>query len=372
MNLRLIFPPYSGIHYDENTNAENPMKKMELDKALDIKLTSIDPSDMSFVADNMQAFFKPFSLDKEILSRLRTLPLASIYGVKGKPYLCPTLKDMYNQFIDEIDYLPTSRKFTSTKLRIEENELSRLEANAYLNLVKGVNKNLPTPIVVFDAFSPENIKSIRENQGTPTTAHPCLYVEDEDLVPFNPKNIAKHYGFPMLDAKTFFKNFMSYHPQKVKLLAKGALSKPKTYTRNVFILNFGEKPLAIWSYNQDFRLREKLEGKHITDIEQALDLAHHDLPIPDLQVWKSVAQSWYERNTHIGAWDEISIRSQQKHIVNTIRHNSVGYDQIWRCAKPEFVAMFHDKVFELTLKKIISTFPYLAEECKRQLEFRNI
>ncbi|MGR5366923.1 hypothetical protein [Photobacterium damselae] len=348
------------------------MTKMTLNKNIDVDIREISHDDYPLYIEKMQEFYKPFAISPEIVQHLKILPLSSIYGNRGKPFLCETLQEMYDQFIDEMDYLPTTRELICSKLKLTPEQLTEAETQAYKNLLKGVNKRLPVPLVVFDGFSIENISNVRSQQQTQTTAHPCIYTPEENLIAFSPKNISKHYGFPMQDAKMFFQNFMKYHPQKVKLLKKGALNTSSTSLRNVFMLNIGEEPMVMWSYSQDLSQRKRIEEKGLSDIDLAMEIAHHELPIADLQVWKNAAKGWFERRYPENKWSELSVKQQQRHIVNCIRHNSVGYDRIWRSAKPELIKEFHHRVFEQTLKQIMCQFPYLAEECKRQLNEREL
>lgn len=348
------------------------MTKLTLNKNMDIDVAPIDPNNLPLYIEKMQEFFRPFAISTEIVNHLKILPLSSVYGIGGKPLLCKTLQEMFDQFIDEIDYLPSMKEVISAELKMSPEKLAEMEALAYHNLLKGVNKRLPVPVIIYDGLSPENISELRANQGTQTTAHPCIYIDDEDLVSFSPANLVKHYGYPIRDAKIFFQNFRSYHPSKVQLVKKGALLKPRTTTRNIFMLNIGDEPMVMWSYSQDIKQRCQLESKNITDVYAAMDIALHELPINDLQVWKNAAKGWFERKHPDSKWVDLDIKNQQRHIVNCIRHNSVGYDRIWRSAKPELVREFHKRVFEQTLRQIMIQFPYLSEECKRQLNNREI
>lgn len=333
-------------------------------------LTANDIDAIAELTENLQLEFKTYGLTKEVTDYLWLLPLASIYGSRGKPYLGRTLECVKKQFTNEINYFPDQRESQALAIGLSIEEFNELERSAYTKLFKGLDKNLPVPLIVskFRDFQPQS-----KVTTTATTAHPTVFLPEDLSTSFNPKNLQRHYGYNEYHAKLFFKNFKEYFGDntKVYLIKKGGINNNKVYTRNIFVLNVGDIPYSMWSYSQDQAEREKVEKHSNEYLDDILNITAHELPIPDLQTWKRITEGWFER-VKGGVWSELDTKAQQRHIVNVIRHNSVAYDRSWRGVKPELVKQFHDATFDRVLRQILNEFPWLAEECKRQLSDRKL
>ncbi|MDK9790113.1 hypothetical protein [Vibrio sp. D431a] len=342
---------------------------MEAGKHKPETITVNDPETISVITANLTKEFITHGLAKEVKDRLWLLPLASIYGDRGKPYIGSSLQNIKDCFINEIALFPEQRKVHADSLNTTLAEFDAFERTSYESLFKGLDKRLPVPILI------ARLEDLHQSQrrlkaNTTTTAHPTAFLLDEAKTSFNPKNLQRHYGFPESDSKKFFSNFKNYYGDNQVFLVKKSHIK-SLYTRNIFILNLGDEPLAMWSYSQDQSVRRKVEHETAHYLEELLSITTHELPIPDLQTWKNITEGWFTR-VKGGNWNDLDVRAQQRHIVNVIRHNSVAYDRSWRHVEPELVKQFHDAAFDRTLRQILNEFPWLAEECKRQMNERGI
>lgn len=246
------------------------------------------------------------------------------------------------------------------------NKLIELDRALITQLFKGLDKNLSMPVVVRD------LETNHSSHTTLTTAHSMACLNDDDHVAFSPKNIAKHYKWKEADAKVFFKNIKE--STLFTTATKIRLVKPnsKAYYRNVFVSNHSNPNRYMWSFSQNIEERMMVQFDMSSDYSKALELTDRPLPTLSLNSWKDMASRRFERLNPGSKWDELSVADQKRRLVNLIRHNSVSYVDSWSNAEPEHVQHLHDISFERTLKKIMVAYPYLAEECKRQLNTRSI
>lgn len=319
---------------------------------------------------SMDSHFQQYGMDLELSEHLWHMPIASIYGKNGEPNIATTIKSQQDFLLSERDHNDVANigfELFANKMGISVDELIALDKMLITSLFTGVNKSLSVPIVVRD-FD----KSQCAEATTLTTAYSMAYLVDEDHVAFSVKNICKHYGWGEVDAKAFYRNVRSNG------LFSGAnfvrLVKPKSdaYFRNVFVSNFSEPLRYMWSFSQNIAERSMVMFDMSSDYGKALELTDRPLPRLTLNAWKDVCKRRFERLNPSSSWDDLSVADQKRRLVNLIRHNSVSYVDSWANANPEHISHLHAISFERTLKKISTAYPYLSEECKRQMNTRNI
>ncbi|MCY9866454.1 hypothetical protein OTK49_28345 [Vibrio coralliirubri] len=320
---------------------------------------------------SMEAHFDKYGLDPEVADHLWLLPCTSIYGADGAPLLANTLKAQQEALLKENTGYSSGinnegMDKLAMKMGITVDELIDIDKKLITTLFKGLNKSLPMPIIVRDLEKEHSINT------TITTAHPIAYLSDSDHVAFSPKNIAKFYDWTERDAKTFFKNIKQSSLFTTSSVIRLVKPNSGAYFRNVFVANHSNPPRFMWSFSQDINERKLVQFDMSSDYAKALELTDRPLPSLSLSTWKDVAKRRFERLNPNAKWEALDTPDQMRRLVNLIRHNSVSYIDSWATAEPEKVKHLHDISFERTLKKIMATYPYLSEECKRQINSRDI
>lgn len=320
---------------------------------------------------SMDAHFKKYGLDPEIIDHLWHLPCTSIYGKGGAPLVAKTLKTQQEALLKENTGYRNGintegMESLARKMGMSMPELIELDKRLITNLFKGLDKNLSMPVVVRDFEKQHSVNT------TITTAHATAYLSDDDHVAFSPKNIAKHYKWSEKDAKIFFKNIKESTLFTTSTVIRLVKPSAKPYFRNVFVANHSNPPRYMWSFSQDAEERKMVQFDMSSNYEKALEITDRPLPTLSLNAWKDVAKRRFERLNPDAKWDDLDIADQKRRLVNLIRHNSVSYVESWNYADPAHVKYLHDISFERTLKKVMAAYPYLAEECKRQINTRDI
>ncbi|WP_210499573.1 hypothetical protein [Vibrio crassostreae] len=317
----------------------------------------------------MEQHFSKFGLDIEVVDHLWHLPAASIYGVRGEPRLDKTLKSV----IDGIrsDHLspnsPAETAAIAANLKMTVEQVAQLDIMLFELLFKGVNKSLPMPILA--AKMPD---SKLRTETTITTAHSMAYLNDDDHVSLSPKALIKFYKYPEHDAKAIFKNIKTTPLFEAYDAVRLVKPKANAYYRNCYSLNHSNPAMWMWSFTQSYQDRALVQFDMSRDYTKALELTDRPLPSFSLNTWKDIAKRRYERLNADMSWNALSVANQKRRLVNVIRHNSVSYIDSWSNANPEHVKHLHDISFDRTLRKIITEYPYLADECRRQLDDRGI
>lgn len=280
----------------------------------------------------------PYALDEEVVDELMYLPYATIYGKDERPYSPKTLAEAFEIYT-----------FEAT---------SETEKLFYVRLFKGLNKKLPMPVL---------LTSLREHtyegyQQQVTCVYSCCMQDESDIVSFNPKNLMKYLKYTEAEAKLFFKNIRGGHStMKLKML------KSRVALRDNWNVRVNQHPetYSCWSTPRlidGLALDEKFSD---ADMDRIVSLAELPIPITDLATWKRVASKRYERTTG-NSFDELTKDSQNRHIVNCIRHNSI-YSMIWKRSERQISTGAHHIAFDKVCRKIIQTFPSLAKAAREQL-----
>lgn len=321
--------------------------------------------------NSMDAHFEKYGLDPEIIDHLWHLPCASIYGKDGAPLVAKTLNGQQEALLKENTGYRNGINIEgmgslARKMNMSLDDLIELDKKLITDLFKGLDKSLSMPVVVRNFDKEHSINT------TITTAHATAYLLDGDHVAFSPKNIAKYYKWSEKDAKTFFKNIKASTLFTTSTIIRLVKPSAKPYFRNVFVANHSNPPRYMWSFSQDVEERKMVQFDMSSDYQKTLEITDRPLPTLSLNAWKDVAKKRFERLNPNANWDNIATADQKRRLVNLIRHNSVSYVESWSYADPSHVKYLHDISFERTLKKIMAAYPYLAEECKRQINTRDI
>ena len=280
---------------------------------------------------------------------------------------------LYGVLLIRPSTFPSVNNDCSIKTYIAEMNLLGMLSGDSINRVafifKNVDKNLQLPLLLIKRVLSESVSSVEidldlgEAMGNAT----CVAYHDDDVVKVNPKNLMRYCGFPERDAKALFKNLKLIEGQ-IFLTKTNHASKD---VNRLAIYMLDNPPSHSW-YVDDLISGESLEltqGRaSINKIEELM--AEHPLPISDLQIWREITKRWYERNRP-QPWAKLSLQAQKRHIVNMIRHNSIGYTQAYSNVEPELADILHDMAFDAIMRKIANTFPFLRIECQRQWAYRD-
>ncbi|HAS8538343.1 TPA: hypothetical protein I7730_00825 [Vibrio vulnificus] len=319
--------------------------------------------------------FEVYGLAPELTEHLYAIPLFSIYGINGKPLITKTIRDTKARLLLEVYNEPKGEEgFRATyaeSVGLTLDELNALEANVYELMFKGVDPTLPMPIMMHE-FSPMDFKIEGSGKGgTITTAHPVCYSNECDSVTFSVNNLIKHCGYSKQDAQNFYRNIKNnpfYGKRKWRIPKRGKIP----FVHNVFTCNVGEGILCMWSLTQDSDTKKRVHSSERELTELDLHLVQQ-FAVPDIGLtnWKDVCKRWVEREKGFD-WDYLSIQEQQRHLLNTIRHNSIAYNESWRNVEPSKMKEFHDIAFDDITRQVMRLYPWLANECKRQLDSRGL
>lgn len=318
---------------------------------------------------DVETEFEQNSLSDDVTKSLYKVPFFSLDGESGQPSYAETLKSVKDNLLETIKRSMYVRQFHAEQQGITLKDACETELQIITDLFKGLDKNLKTPILLVGLEHCNNPIA----KGIVPNAFPAVFVSNEAIVSFNPKNLQKYYKYSLAQAKTCYQNvrdFIETYPsnKQIKLAIPEYLNERTFYQRNIYALPTIDKIHYMWSYGQDENMTIISEQ---SDSEQYLEiLEKHDLPIPHLATWRSIAQNYFERNNKDFKWSELPEKHQKRFTVNTIRHNCVGYERAWRNATREVKTEFHQKAFFIVLRKIIHQFPYLRNECLRQMNLR--
>ena len=319
------------------------------------------------IVSGLSKFYGENQIDESIVSHLWSVQL--ICNIGDKPTLPKRISDVISIY----------KKYDSVDFSF---------------LFKGVNKKLPMPVLIASLndyrdlntvdtegvdFTSEDAEELSELVNIHfTEKHPACFVQNDEHVSFNPKNLVRYYWYSQIDAKNFHKSVSAYLRKSVgavRLIKKASMPKD-SYHVALFGNKEDKRRTCMWclprsehSFLLDINRGEIVKTKKVsyTDL---LEISYFPIPISYLEVWKMVAREWYKKNTNSTApWDELSVSERKRHIVNSIRHNMIGYDIVWRNVRD--IREIHDITFDRVIRQIMNAFPWLHDECKRQLDNLN-
>ncbi|CAH7412492.1 conserved hypothetical protein [Vibrio chagasii] len=325
----------------------------------------------SALIDRFKESFEKVSLDSEIIDHLWYLPFSSIYGLNGCPYLAKSIGDQIIKIeSDNKRVLEAGGYDGVSKINNSTPEgLAAADNLLFIMLGRGVNKSLPMPTIVV-----KNDK-LWVSRGAITTAHPTVYVHnDDDCVKLSPKNLIKHYKYPEVDAKALFKNIKSNPISSEHDDIYIVKPKAEAYFRNIYALNVPDVKLCCWSATQDPKeqqIANQMSGKS-EDVLELLRITDRPIPSFKLDTWKQIAEKRFTRLNPNGDWNALSVSDQKRRVTNLIRHSSVSYVQSWASAPKSLQEHVHDVTFDRVMRQIINIYPWLADECRRQLDQRKV
>ena len=241
----------------------------------------------------------------------------------------------------------------------------------------GVSKSLPLPTLLTPLtdklISESEFKIIRSECGQNVHLFVNLY-DSVDVMPFNTKNLIRHYHYPKKDAVNLYRNlrlpniklYMPIDDTNYTGMPPHEIT-PITYVQH-------KKSAGIKSVCWDVPSELKAVKPGALDKDELIELIQEvisrPLPINRLSLWRAMCCEWYNGLNGDYKWHEISDDTQKRHIVNYIRHSYCGYSQIYTFQDRELAAELHDIAFDALLRRIGRTFPYLSGECTRQLNLR--
>ncbi|WP_318515717.1 hypothetical protein [Photobacterium leiognathi] len=324
------------------------------------------------IAGDVETEFQQNSLDQSVINHLYKLPFFDIKSSNnGTPRYIPTLGLVKKSMTATVSEAPLIRELNAERNGYTLEQACQIEYDVIKSLFHGMDKTLKTPIILVGL---ETVCSNALSKGLMPNAFPTAFSCHDSVVSFNVKNLQKYYGYPLAQAKIFNKNvreFVKVYPSngKVKLAVPAVLTNQRVfYFRNVYMLPTSETLHYMWSYGQDGD--KSIVSNEMDNPEYLEQLVKHEIPIPNLQAWKSIAKDYYE-NKHNADWMNLETHIQKRFIVNAIRHNFIGYNRAWVNTSKNKHVEFHAKAFDIILKKIIVQFPYLRSECVRQMTKRD-
>lgn len=315
-------------------------KPQIMDLATDVVDTSMD--DYCDARHAMERYFTANKLDGAIINHLYALLFSYGAGV-CKPLSIREFMDLH------LDSEP------------EINEMIKC-------FFHGVDKGLPVPTILIRKILTglnNSDKTLAENIGKSQ----AIPFHPDDVAKFNPKNIMTYCGYPERDAKALFK---SLHIQGIGMyLPKSPIFHEAL--NDIAIYNFSTPPMYSW-HVESILDYEKLQEAilHTAFTVEELEALMHDIPLPitSLKLWRVITKEWYEREKKRD-WNTLSAQAQQRHLVNMIRHGSIGYSQCYTNLPRVLSDLLHEAAFNRIMRQIANTFPFLRNECQKQWDFRD-
>ncbi|MCD9485914.1 hypothetical protein [Photobacterium iliopiscarium] len=242
-----------------------------------------------------------------------------------------------------------------------------------LRIFRGVNKRLELPCVIsklileleLPAFKAKNV--VKESS--------VFLFQACEVVRFNVKNLIKYYNYPEKDAKAFYANLAIYNQSTPLYLPKNTKHKnrelPVTYDNTGDVIKvFWDIPTKLVDeFMLEYINHESSDHQLVeSDLCEILNMLDKPLPIEDLSFWKILAKQFYMDNGE--DWSAMSVSRQKRLLTNFIRHNIPGYSQAYQLNDRALAKRLHDDYFDLVMRRIARTFPYLANECNNQWSYR--
>lgn len=242
-----------------------------------------------------------------------------------------------------------------------------------LRIFKGVNKRLQLPCVISKlmleleqpAFKAKNVVK----ESSVFLFQPC------EVVRFNVKNLIKYYGYPEKDARAFYASLAIYNQSTPLYLPKNTKHKnrelPITYDNTSDVIKvFWDIPTKLVDNHMLKYINYVSSASPLveSDLDEILDSLDKPLPIESLNFWKILARRFYEDNGE--DWSAMPVCRQKRLLTNFIRHNIPGYSQAYQLNDRTLAQRLHDAYFDMVMRRIARTFPYLANECNNQWRYR--
>lgn len=329
------------------------MQKQQLDK------TKIIEDTCNFIGDNgfdrfqqtlagLHRYFTKNRLDDAILDHL--------YSVV---FPLPTRK---GNVLSTFDTNKPIRDFLNDVERVFHDEPKSFACIALM--FRGVDKRLPVPLLLLKKLSSQSLDSrmsldLNHDMNKSIT----LAYHHDEVVKANPSTIMKICQYPEKDAKALFRNI-----GQLELSARFYLPRHNTVSPHINrVVIFSKQDPPAYSWHLSDRCLSSLFGCETPNTEALMKstLAVGDqLPITDLQLWRAITKQWYERRG--ATWALLSLQAQKRHLVNMIRHGSIGYSQAYTDVPRPLCDELHEIAFDAIMRKIANTFPFLRAECQRQ------
>ncbi|CAH7418618.1 conserved hypothetical protein [Vibrio chagasii] len=326
--------------------------------------------------NEVNSYFDRYGLDKEVVTHLWDTPLNRsrkiVNGVSKLSTIAEEKAALFNSVTSSYSELARNNSLpVAAQFHVEAGESQLSDKVTLLGLAsvhelfKGVNPKLPMPELITKGRA-----DLSKDFRAAVFKSRMAYVEDTDYVSLSPKALVKHLGYPEIDAKRLFKNIKSYRDFEEKTSIKMLKRNAKPYYCQVSALCTSDGEKHMWSLPVSDRSAFLTVGDR--SAKEILDLTDHPLPSLSLASWRNISKARYERMHPDNLWDDLSESSKRRRVVNQIRHSSVYYIHSWAIAKPEDSSRLHELSFDRVMRKIIHAYPSLADECRRQLDDRQI
>ncbi|HBH7890364.1 TPA: hypothetical protein KDX55_004378 [Vibrio parahaemolyticus] len=317
-------------------------------------------------------YYDRYGLDIEILQYLWNPVFAIAMNGEPLPQIGKTIQDMLNLWYGWVDSMEDYEiSNIGNNDGVDNDYVREVFRDLYCDVFKGVNKKLILPVIIHPYSHPGFIADITDVQNAGEKLEATCIVDETDIIAFSPKNLVKHFKYTEFDAKTLFKNLqessITSNVMPLKMIKPRPIKEPFFRLINILPLTVGIK--CSWPHCS--KLNSLNNEQDAEFFEKELKALPNE-PIPPFPVstWRNIAKGQYERLNQGSDWNNLTNESQKRRIVNSIRHNSVGYVLSWSPTYDKNEA--HDRSFEIIMRKIIQTYPYLADECRKQLDNRGI
>ncbi|WP_318412659.1 hypothetical protein [Photobacterium leiognathi] len=235
------------------------------------------------------------------------------------------------------------------------------------HIFSGVNKSLICPLMVVKGVSVKRStieidESLNKNLGY----NDVVGYHPDEVLRFNPKNITKLLNYPKSDAKALFRN-INYLCQELYL---PLIQRLDERIHTIGICHFVEPAMHCW-HLKGLMTMENISEELRDAALDSLEKIFKDVPLPinNLKLWRLITKEWYEREKG-GEWNKLSSQAQRRHLVNMIRHGSIGYSQCYTNLPSNLANLLHEAAFNRIMRQIANTFPFLRNECQRQWNYR--
>ena len=301
--------------------------------------------------DCLGQYFTSNKLDEAVLDY--------IYGV----LLTVPTKNVHSALVDVSG---TIREYISDIEALSKHDAgSKASASGRIEFIfSNVDKRLPLPLLLVKSVL-RCADNVDIDLGVSLGRALVMAYGDDEVVKANPKNIMKICGFPERDAKALYQNIKNIDAEI--FLAKGNKISKDINHMAVYLQH--SPPSHSWNVSSLIDPDSNNPSSEIVDLIK-LVMEETALPITNLAIWRSITKKWYQLEKG-DTWSNLTLIAQQRHIVNMIRHNSIGYTQAYRDVPKELVDELHDLAFDAIMRKIANTFPFLHSECQRQWAYRD-
>ena len=254
---------------------------------------------------------------------------------------------------DGIAPMLTIKEFISiSEEHYRENNDANCQLTAKLTVKKmfhGIDKNLPLPTLMTPLtsklISESEFKIIRSECGQNVHLFVNLYDQDE-VIPFNPKNLIRYYHYPKKDAVNLYRNLCLPNLKLYMPLDDTYYTgmPPHEITPITYLQN--KENGCIKSICWDVPDELKMINPDVLDkadlIELIQEVISRPLPVNKLSLWRIMCEEWYNSQNNFFQWHDLNPNTQKRHIVNFIRHSYCGYSQIYTLQDRELAAELHD------------------------------